>query len=138
MVLLKNICGLVPPTSGWDLPPPSENTTTVADIVRITYFRDIVYSYARRAAVDDKTFNLYWKDITDVLVRLGGTCYQNAINSIKTGCMDAHFEKHYRELLKNWFQDDDTIKKREGRAEGRFDQTSVLTDPVSYTPFVFL
>ena len=27
------------------------------------YYRDIVYSYARGAAVDDKTFNLYWKDI---------------------------------------------------------------------------
>ena len=124
-VLLKSICFLVPPTSGWDRPPPTENTTPEADIVRITYFRDIVYSYARGAAVDDKTFNLYWKDISNVLVRLGGTCYQNVINSIKTECMDSHFEKHYRELLKNWFQDDDTIKKREGRAEGKFDQTSI-------------
>ena len=125
MVLLKNICGLVPPASGWDLPPPTENTTAVADIVRITYFRDTVYSYARGAAVDDKTFNLYWKDITDVLVRLGGTCYQNTINSIKAECMYSHLEKYYRELLKNWFQDDDIIKKREGRGEGKFDQTSM-------------
>lgn len=125
MVLLKNICGLVPPASGWDLPPPTENTTSVADIVRITYFRDTLYSYARGAAVDDKTFNLYWKDITDVLVRLGGTCYQNTINSIKAERMYSHLEKYYRELLKNWFQDDDIIKKREGRGEGKFDQTSM-------------
>ena len=139
-VLLKNICGLVPPACGWDRPPPTENVTLEADIVRITLYRDTVYSYAEGGAVDDKTFNLYWKDITDVLVRLGGACYQNAINRIKTECMTSDFEKYYPELLKNWYQDDDTIEEREDRAlEGKFDQfgrkLNVLTDKVSYTLF---
>ena len=141
-VLLKNICGLVPPACCWDRPPPTENITPEADIVRITLYRDTVYSYAEGGAVDDKTFNLYWKDITDVLVRLGGACYQNAINRIKTECMTSDFEKYYPELLKNWYQDDDTIEEREDRAlEGKFDQfgrkLNVLTDTVSYT-FFFL
>ena len=138
-VLLKNIF-LVPPTCGWDRPPPTENIAPEADIVRITLYRDTVYSYATRAAVDDKTFKLYWKDITDVLVRLGGACYQNAINRIKTECMTSDFEKYYRELLRNWYQDDDTIEEREDRVlEGKFDQfgrkLNVLTDTVSYTLF---
>ena len=132
-------CGLVLPTCGWDHPPPTENIIPEADIIRIMYYRDTVYSYARWAAVDGKTFNLYWKDIADVMVRLGGACYQNAINSIKTECMNTNLEKYCQELLKNWFQDDDTIKKREDRAEGKLYQfvkkLNVLTDPVSYTLF---
>ena len=139
-VLLKNICGLVPPACCWDRPPPTENITPEADIIRITLYRDRVYSYAEGGTVDDKTFNLYWKDITDVLVRLGGACYQNAIDRIKTECMTSDFEKYYRELLNNWHQDDDTIEEREDRAlEGKFDQfgrkLNVLTDTVSYTLF---
>ena len=139
-VLLKNICGLVPPAHCWDRPPPTENITPEADIIRITLYRDRVYSYAEGGTVDDETFNLYWKDITDVLVRLGGACYQNAIDRIKTECMTSDFEKYYRELLNNWHQDDDTIEEREDRAvEGKFDQfgrkLNVLTDTVSYTPF---
>lgn len=120
-ILLRNICRLVPPTDGWDRLPPAEDTGPEADIVRLTYYRDKVYSHSGEAAVDDKTFNLYWTYITDVLVRLGGIHYQNAIKSIKTECMNSHFERHYRELLKNWVKDDDTIKKREGRAEGKLE-----------------
>ena len=139
-VLLKNICGLVPPACCWDRPPPTENITPEADIIRITLYRDRVYSYAEGGTVDDKTFNLYWKDIADVLVRLGGACYQNAIDRIKTECMTSDFEKYYRELLNNWHQDDDTIEEREDRAlVGKFDQfgrkLNVLTDTVSYTLF---
>ena len=88
---------------GWDRPPPTANIIPEADIVRIMYYRDTVYSYARWATVNDKTFNLYRKDIADVLVRLGGACYQNAINSIKTECMNTNLEKYCQELLKNWF-----------------------------------
>lgn len=96
-------CGLVLPTCGWDRPPPTANIIPEADIVRIMYYRDTVYSYARWATVNDKTFNLYRKDIADVLVRLGVACYQNAINSIKTECMNTNLEKYCQELLKNWF-----------------------------------
>ena len=75
MVLLRNICGLVPPATGWDSLPAATDLSPEADIVRIKYYRNTVYGHASEASVDDATFSQYWKDIQDALVRLGGTCY---------------------------------------------------------------
>ena len=88
----------------------------------------------------------WWQNIQPLLEghrrcngEIGGSLLQNAINSIKTECMNTNLEKYCQELLKNWFPDDDTIKKREDRAEGKLYQfvkkLNVLTDPVSYTLF---
>ena len=112
MVLLRNICGLVPPATGWDKLPPAADTTTEADIVRIKCYRNTVYGHASEASVDDTTFNQYWKDIQDALVRLGGACYQGAIDDLKKECMDPDFEEHYQELLKQWVKDEVSIKER--------------------------
>lgn len=46
MVLLRSICGLTPPATGWnDLPPPTD-LTCGADIVRINYYRKTVYAHS--------------------------------------------------------------------------------------------
>ena len=57
--------------------------------------------------MDDATFHVYWQDIKDALVRLGGPAYGVAIDNLKNECMDPVFEEHYRELLKEWKRDDD-------------------------------
>ena len=101
MVLLRNICGLARPATGWDTLPPAADTTLEAEIVRINCFRDKVYGHASEASVDDPTFNQYWQDIQDALVRLGGAGYQSVIDDLKKECMDPVFEEHYIELLKH-------------------------------------
>ena len=112
MVLLRNICGLVPPATGWDSLPAATDLSLEADIVRIKYYRNTVYGHASETSVDDVTFSQYWKDIQDALERLGGTCYQSAINNLKTECMDPDFEKHYQDLLKQWVKDELSIKEK--------------------------
>jgi len=99
-VLLRNICGLVSPATGWDSLPAATDLSPEADIVRITYYRKTVYVNASKASVDDATFSQYWKEIQGALVRLGGSCYQGAINDLKTECMDPDFEEHYQDLVK--------------------------------------
>ena len=111
-VLLRNICSLSRPATGWDAFPPAADTSTEADIVRVKYFRNTVYGHAENASVDDATFNEYWQDIKDALVRLGGTAYGVAIDDLKNECMDPLFEEHYRELLKEWKRDDDNTKDK--------------------------
>ena len=111
MVLLRNICGLVPPPTGWDSLPAATDLTPKADIVRIKYYRNTVYGHASDASVDDATFSQYWQDIQDALVRLGGTCYQDAIDDLKTECMDPEIEEHYQEILKQWVKDEISIKE---------------------------
>ena len=111
MVLLRNICGLVRPATGWDTLPPAADTTLEADIVRIKCYRNTVYGHASEAFIDDPTFNQYWQDIQDALVRLGGAGYQSAIHNLKEECMDPDFEEHYKELLKQCIVDEVSIKE---------------------------
>ena len=112
MVLLRNICSLAPPPTGWDSLPAATDLTPEADIVRIKYYRNTIYGHASGALVDDATFSQYWQDIQDALVRLGGTCYQDAIDNLKNDCMDPEIEEHYQELLKYWVKDEISIKEK--------------------------
>ena len=112
IVLLRNICGLVTLATGWDSLAAAIDLSLGADIVRIKYYRNTVYGHASEASVDDTTFSHYWKDIQDALVRLGGTCYQCAIDDLKTECMDPDFEEHYQDLLKQWVKDETSMKEK--------------------------
>ena len=76
MILLRNICGLAPPHTGWDVLPGATDVSREADIARVKYFRNTVYGHAEQAFVDDVTFDTHWKEIQDTLVRLGGEKYK--------------------------------------------------------------
>ncbi|KAL9965543.1 hypothetical protein ACROYT_G029357 [Oculina patagonica] len=112
MVLLRNICGLHAPATGWDSLPPAADISIEANIARVKYYRNTVYGHASQASVDDATFNTYWQDIGNALVALGGASYGAAINKLKIECMDPDTEEHYRELLKQWKKDEDSIKDK--------------------------
>ena len=112
MVLLRNICGLVPPATGWNTLPPAADTTLESDIIRIKYYRDKVYGHAIEASVDDASFNQHWMDIRGALARLGGARYQGVIDNLKKEGMDPEIEEHYKELLKQCVMDEVSIKKR--------------------------
>ena len=111
-VLLRNICSLSPPATGWDNLPPVTDLTTQADIVRFKFHRNTVYSHATDASVDDATFSVYWNDIKDTLVRLGGAFYRDATDGFEKESMDPDFEGHYQELLRQWVEDEDRIKDK--------------------------
>ena len=63
---------MVPPLTGWDALPAATDVSREADIARIKYFRNSIYANADHASIDDATFDEYWKEIRDTLVRLGG------------------------------------------------------------------
>ena len=112
LFLLKNICGLTLPASGWNNLPPGSDTSPEADITRIKFFRDRVFSHAANASVDDPTFSLYWNNIKDTFLRIGGTCYEEVIDDPTLHCMDADLEEHYRELLREWLKDEDFVTEK--------------------------
>ncbi|KAM7425299.1 hypothetical protein ABFA07_023255 [Porites harrisoni] len=116
MLLLRNVCGLIAPTTGWDNLPPVGDTSAEANIARVKYYRNHVYGHASQASVDDATFNSYWQDISYALVGLGAD--SAAINRLKTESMDPVIEQHYRELLREWKKDDDSSKDRLDEIEG--------------------
>ena len=110
MVLLRNLCGLTSPATGWDKLPAVTDVRREADIARVKYYRNTVYGHAERASVDDAAFNAYWGDIRDTLVRLGGVKYKTAIDKLETEVMDPDLEDHYKELLTQWKKDEDNLK----------------------------
>lgn len=110
VVLLRNLCGLTPPATGWDALPAATDLSCEADIARVRYFRNTVYGHAVSASVDDATFNVYWQDIQDTLVRLGGVLYKTAIDTLRNECMDPEVQDHYMALLNQWKKDEDNVK----------------------------
>ena len=110
LVLLRNICSLAAPATGWNSLPAAADMTLEADIARIKYFRNTVYAHAEHASVDHATFNTYWCEIRDAVVRLGGVAYRAAVDNLETECMDPDVEEHYKELLRQWKNDEDNIK----------------------------
>ena len=82
MVLLRDLCGLTPPRTGWNALPAVTDLSREADIARVKYFRNTVYAHAENASVDDVKFNDYWRDIRDTLARLDGVMYKAAIRDL--------------------------------------------------------
>ena len=111
-VLLRYICGLSPPANGWDRLPPTTNISNADDIARVKYYRNTVYGHASQASVDDSSFSAYWQEIREALVRLGGAHFRAEIDNLEHDCMDPDIEEHYRELMKQWKKDDDSIKDK--------------------------
>ena len=70
-VLLRNICGLSPPSTGWDNKPTSSDDSVEADIVRIKLFRNKHFGHIPHSAVSEADFKALWAEISLPLVRLG-------------------------------------------------------------------
>ena len=70
-VLLRNICKLKPPSSGWDTMPNSADYSNEADIVRIKLFRNERFGHIPNTNVSATDFKSYWAEISSALVRLG-------------------------------------------------------------------
>ena len=118
-VLLRNICSLRIPFKGWDELPPATDIRTEDDIARVKYYRNTVYAHAPQASVDDSSFSAYWQEIREALVRLGGAHFRAKIDNLEHDCMDPVIEEHYRELMKQWKKDDDSIKDKLEEIEGK-------------------
>ena len=128
-VLLRSICRLRPPTKGWDSLPRSKDTSTADDIARVKYYRNTVY-HASQTSVDDASFNAYWREIREALVRLGGTSFRGYIDNLEHDTMDPDMEEHYRELMKQWKKDDDSIKEKLEGMEGNMNFILILFSQV--------
>lgn len=99
-ILLISICNLQPPETGWNEFPPNTDTTIQADIIRLRFYYMMVHKLSKWAAIDDTTLNFFWKNIQDILVRLGGEFYRKPINDLKRERLDADCEEHYSMLFK--------------------------------------
>ena len=108
-ILLRNICGLSSPVTGWKVMPPTTDTSISADILRIKIFRNQVYGHTAGAQYDDATFEKLWQEISQPLVKLG--IPQHEINELKVTPLSPE-EKSYIEKLKEWKELEDTLLEK--------------------------
>ena len=105
--LLRNICGIHPPASGWDSLPPQTDHSLEANLARIKWFRNELYAHVTSTEIDAHLFSKYWVELSDTLVQLG--LDQSEIDRLKHAPLD---EKLYLELLSKWKIHEDDIKEQ--------------------------
>ena len=106
-VLLRNICGLPCPATGWDRMPNKGDRTVSANITRVKLFRNEVYAHVSSTRVDKTTFEYLWQKISQALVDLN--IPQQGINDLKTGLLGP-VEKNYVQIITEWISKDEDCK----------------------------
>ncbi|KAL9958682.1 hypothetical protein ACROYT_G035731 [Oculina patagonica] len=117
--LLRTICSLSPPVTGWDALPTSTDHTLTADLARIKYYRNSVYGHVNQNMdITDDEFKSLWQEIRDTLVRVAGhishtkkTEWQGAIDKFLKDPLTAEDEKNVKELL-SWYRNDMEVKEK--------------------------
>ena len=104
-ILLRNICGLPAPATGWNVMPLAGDVSASADVVRIKLFRNQVHGHLASAQLDDATFNTLWQEISQPLTRLG--ILQKDIDEIKMAPLSPEEESYIK--IKEWKELDENI-----------------------------
>ncbi|KAL9959127.1 hypothetical protein ACROYT_G036215 [Oculina patagonica] len=116
--LLRTICNLIPPSTGWDTPPASTDHSLAADLARIKYYRNAVYGHvSQNMEITDDEFPQLWQEISDALIRLAAQIslaekheWQEAIDNFLKDPLTAEDERNIQELHA-WYTNDMEVKK---------------------------
>ena len=116
--LLRTICNLTPPATGWDALPTSSDHNLAADLVRIKYYRNSVYGHvSQNMEITDDEFPRLWQDISEALLRIAGqissrkkTAWQKAIDKFLKDPLTADDEQNIQELLR-WYSNDVEVQR---------------------------
>ena len=106
-LLLINICGLIPPPSGWHALPPPSNTSHEANLARVKFYRNVLYGHVTTTGVDTPTFSALWTEISGVLVSLG--LDQAEVDRLKA---EKGGEQDYIDVLIEWAASEEDIKSQ--------------------------
>ncbi len=96
-ILLRNICGLSPPSLGWDKIPNVTDHSIEADIVRIKLFRNERFGHIPNTSVSAADFRLLWAEIKSPLLSLGVS--QSEIDRLEN---EQCGENEVQRVLKEW------------------------------------
>ena len=130
--LLRTICNLAPPATGWDALPASADHSLTADISRIKYYRNSIYGHVNQGmGITDDEFPTLWQEISEALVRIAGqisparkTAWQGAIAKYLTDPLTVEDERNLQEL-EAWYKSDMDVKKSIMKISERVDNLKV-------------
>ena len=116
--LLRTICGLAPPATGWDKLPPNSDNSLAADLARVKYYRNSVYGHVdQRMEITNDEFLCLWQEIGRALVRIAGqinttrkTEWQGAVDNFLKDPLTLE-EERYAQELDRWYEDDKEVRE---------------------------
>ena len=102
--LLRNICGLFPPLSGWDKMPPASDTSREANLARMKYYRNELYGHVTTTGIPTPVFDVKWQEVSSVLVSLG-LCQSEVDRLRREPCGE-----DYVSAVTEWMKNDEEIQ----------------------------
>ena len=135
--LLRTICGLAPPATGWDVLPLSSDHSLTAELARIKYYRNSVYGHVNQSMeVTDDEFPSLWQEISGALVRIAGQIsagreheWQRTVNNFLKDPLTLEDERNALELDR-WYKDDMEVKKSIERLNSAAMEVREVTEEV--------
>ena len=103
-LLLRNICGLSPPRSGWDRMPPASDTSFEANLARMKYHRNVLYGHVTSTGIQTSVFGVKWQEVSSVLVSLGLS--QSEVDRLKREPCG----EDYISAVTEWMKNDEEIQ----------------------------
>ena len=92
--LLRAICSLTPPITGWDNLPNSTDHSLGADLVRIRIYRNTIYGHNHSMEMTNAEFEKLWMEISEALLRIA-----SSISSAKRDEWKKSIESFFHEPL---------------------------------------
>ena len=92
--LLRAICSLTPPATGWDDLPNSADHSLGADLVRIRIYRNTIYGHNHSMEITNADFEKLWREISEALLRIA-----SSINSAKRDEWKKSIDNFFHERL---------------------------------------
>ena len=122
--LLRTICGLTPPSTGWDVLPAGADHSLTADLARIKYYRNSVYGHVKQEMeITNDDFPPLWQEISEAIVRIAGqishtkeTQWRQAINDFLGDPLTEEDNRNVEEL-ERWYKNDMEVKKEMDRLQ---------------------
>ena len=110
--LLRTICNLTEPLTGWNHLPNSTDHSLEAELVRIKYYRNSVYGHNQTMEITDSEFLRLWNEISEALLQIAGSInnekrdeWKKAIDKFKHDPLTTK-EQRYVDDLQLWYKND--------------------------------
>lgn len=114
--LLRTICNLTEPLTGWNNLPNSTDHTLEAELVRIKYYRNSVYGHNQTMEITNSEFSHLWNEISEALLRIAGSInnekreeWKKAIDEFLHDSLTSE-EQRYVDELQLWYKKDLDVK----------------------------
>ncbi|KAL9983121.1 hypothetical protein ACROYT_G005252 [Oculina patagonica] len=141
--LLRTICRLTKPTTGWDNLPNITDHSLEADLARIKYYRNSVYGHNQKMEITSSEFCNLWKEISEALLRIAASIsnakrdeWEKAIDKLLRDPLTTEAQSYVDEL-QLWHKNDMDIKDAVEQVKEQLQQVNVdLRDQLQHNVHV--